>query len=437
MKKIILTFWTALLAIVSLQGQLTVILQGTVTDSIGPIGGVAVHIDSLRPGNPSGTIPGYPYQNVVYTDSSGNYTDTFLVPASVSAGALWVYIVNCKGDTISAIAVFGNSPGSTVTLINNFNYCPASTGSGNVYGLRGLVYTGNTLADFARVYLIEYDSAAGTLYAIDSMDLGSGAQGYWFNNLSTQNVLFVKAALLPASAVYSSYLPTYFDTVLWWHQAIPLTPVVMNPFMPGFDISMVAGNNPGGPGFIGGLVSQGANKTNGPGDPVVGASVLLLTQDDKPVTHTITNQNGEFQFSGIAYGSYKVFVEIAGKYCTPHLVTIDQQNPSSAGLQFKVKSTAITTGLFKDKMPTIEKVKIYPNPANSGEETIVDFGGETIKEATLWTIDGKEVYKWDSQELETTQQLKITPAMVQAGSYFLFLKNSEGALSISKILRSH
>ena len=59
---------------------------------------------------------------------------------------------------------------------------------------------------------------------------------------------------------------------------------------------MIHGDNPGGPGFIGGLISEGANFTgsddsrSGDGDPLENVTMLLLDENDNPVAHTVTER---------------------------------------------------------------------------------------------------------------------------------------------------
>ncbi|NJN78631.1 MAG: hypothetical protein HC803_10165 [Saprospiraceae bacterium] len=107
----------------------------------------------------------------------------------------------------------------------------------------------------------------------------------------------VKAALLPTDADYANYLPTYFIQSLNWSNAQYVGPVSWG-LAAFINIQLVAGNNPGGPGFIGGLVVNGAGRPI-TGDvtlvedittlePMEGVSVLLLDANNNAVTHTVT-----------------------------------------------------------------------------------------------------------------------------------------------------
>ncbi|GAB4498741.1 MAG: hypothetical protein OHK0019_34610 [Saprospiraceae bacterium] len=116
----------------------------------------------------------------------------------------------------------------------------------------------------ADIYLIKYDPAqGGILTAIDTAATYSWTNSWAF--VSIQNVppgeYLVKAALKPNSSGYDEHLPTYYGGALLWSDA---TPVVVNAISGSYStdniyIPLVPGQNPGGPGFIGGFVNQGAN----------------------------------------------------------------------------------------------------------------------------------------------------------------------------------
>ena len=233
--------------------------------------------------------------------------------------------------------------------------------SSNLWKLCGQVVTGNHGADHATVYLIAYDSAqGGILTAVDSTLVAPASGGkYCFHHVPTGSYR-VKAALNHASTVYHQYMPTYFDTTLFWFNAHH---IYLSSNLNHVDINMVAGNNPGGPGFIGGLVSQGANKMSGPGDPMEGVSILLIKDYIHGVTHTTSGVDGTFRFDNIAYGTYQVVVEIPGKISEVHWATLAPGQDSVKGLQFNVHNTTITTGIFPGpRAPTVD-VRWYPNPA--------------------------------------------------------------------------
>ena len=70
------------------------------------------------------------------------------------------------------------------------------------------------------------------------------------------------------------------------------------------NISLIAGTNPGGPGFIGDSVLLGANKSAAVGDALDGRMLLLATSSGQAVAYTSSNASGQFSFPNLAYGTY-------------------------------------------------------------------------------------------------------------------------------------
>lgn len=121
--------------------------------------------------------------------------------------------------------------------------------------LYGRVYRDRNYAQAYQVFLIVHDSAAGTLTAVDTFENNGSAYGTFFF-WTTPGDYLVKAALTPSDSKYTDYLPTYYGDSLNWYDAT----VVSTSMRPYLRINLVPGVNPGGPGFVGGLISQGANR---------------------------------------------------------------------------------------------------------------------------------------------------------------------------------
>ncbi|MEX0968569.1 MAG: PKD domain-containing protein [Bacteroidia bacterium] len=227
----------------------------------------------------------------------------------------------------------------------------------------GTVYfidQGQTNIDHGVAYLIQFDSTQNTLTAVDTVAIDSNSM-FYFDNIAPGEYL-IKAALTSQSSHYNDYMPTYMDTSLFWNMAYSIE-IGNNWFTDAF-VYLLKGTNPGGPGFIGGNVTQGANKKAGPGDPLEGVSVLLLDMNNKAITSTWTDATGKFEFDNIPLMSYKVWPEIPGKTTDPMIVDLSQDNEEETGLEIFVNTTTVT-GIFKSHLAYEPQVlDIYPNPSN-------------------------------------------------------------------------
>ena len=302
----------------------------------------------------------------------------------------------------------------TVTLAISGSGCQSSTsnsvtiGGGSSNGIiYGQISAGSNFADFGLVYLIDFNPSTNLLTAVDTTTIDSSGY-YGFTNVS-YGTYYVKAALSANSSYYNSYFPTYYGNQLLWSNA---TTVSLNSSSASANISLIAGNNPGGPGFIGGNVLQGANK--GPGDPIENVKIMLLDMSDNPIAIDITDANGDYGFSNIAYGTYKVWIDLPGKTTTPAQVTISAANPSSNNNNIVINSTTIVAGVTNSpSMFDANMSKVYPNPTfeNSKIEitlteasqinvSIFNAVGQLVKSNTLELLSGKSVINIPSSELD-------------------------------------
>ncbi len=270
----------------------------------------------------------------------------------------------------------------------------------------GLVLTNGIPAFSGIVYLVQHDSTAiggASLTAVDSTYLNGSF--YHFQNVQPGTYL-IKAALLPGSFNYSNYMPTYLGDELFWYNAtstIVGAGSVVNP-----PINLVAGNNPGGPGFIGGFVAQGANKQ---GDPMANVSILLMNEDMGAVTHVVTDQNGDFSLEDLAYGTYHVYVEMMGRYADPYTLTLSPDNPSYTGIEFEVSDQDVTITSLQD-VELAQDLKAFPNPTEGrlniswnqlevarAEVKLRNLMGQELRSESLNQAQGLTEVTWNLSDL--------------------------------------
>jgi hypothetical protein len=336
------------------------------------------------------------------------------------------------GDTDSYLDLNGQT-GTFCVTVTDATGCTAEdcyivAGPDN-FQISGLVYVpdsinGGSLEGWA--YLIVYDEVAGTLTAVDTVELDNTAVGfasYDFGDVAAGDYL-VKVALSQDSPEYDNHLPTYYGDVLWWDEASTIT-VPYNGWW-GFHVTLIEGDNPGGPGFIGGLVSEGANfhsgdiEERGEGDPIEGVSIILLDENEEPVTHTYTNSEGHYEFPSLAWGTYKVVIEMIGFEQEYYWVTLSPDNPSEEGINFEVNESGISSEI--SILRNDGEVLIFPNPANTIVNLQLD--AKAIAEGQLMVTDftGRMLQIQAIDIALGTQQFEIDVQHYPAGLYLLTLQ---------------
>jgi len=278
--------------------------------------------------------------------------------------------------------------------------------------------------DSALVYHIAYDTSTATLVGLDSMVVHGQDSGAFYFAICNPNVIHLyKAALFPGTKYYSSYLPTYSDSSVLWSGAKPYG--LNYGYVP---IYLKAGTNTGGPGFIGGYISQGANKK---GDALDGIQVLLLKQDGTPIASTVSFNGGRYEFNNLAYGDYKVLVEIPGKPSAEYLVSLNADNEEVDDLDFEVNEKDISTTTTGVQRLIAHALKVYPNPAqqiltiSSKDESAV-----TVKGIT--DAQGRAVSQWSQSTSESAIHLDI--ASMPNGIYFIQVETS-GTMGFVKFIK--
>lgn len=342
------------------------------------------------------------------------------------------------GDGYEAIAPGLSNGVHTICLmvIDSLNNCSdqecqtITVGSNNCYGyISGQVYAGsnNQPLDQGVVYLITYDANTNQLTAVDSMVVDSGNY-YFFGPVACGDYL-IKAAAYAGSQYSGNHIPTYYGNSPFWGFAQTVSIGQVN-VQVSADIFLIAANNPGGPGFIGGDVTQGANKMD-EGDPVAGMQVMLFSLDGNAIAYAYTDANGEFGFSNLAYGTYQVYVEALGVQTIPAVVTIGENEPSVEDVHILASETLITTGIEEfDFEGAISEV--YPNPV--GADASINFNLETEVQVDVRILDlaGRTISTRTISVSSGENRVLISTEGLNDGYYFLNIQDVDGAFSVTR-----
>lgn len=225
------------------------------------------------------------------TDNGGNVPTYALAPCSPAINA---------GDTSALATDQRDSIRYGQPDIGAYEYNP--NGFDGPYNLSGTVSTssGAPLKN-TKVYVIGYQPGDTSITALDSAF--SDTTGFYEVNFWGKEAIYVKVA--PDSAAYPMEMPTYYDTALVFQNA--MADSLCEDSMQ-ISFSSLSGGNPGGPGFIGGKLVEGANK--GPGDPLGGVTLILVdVQTGQGIDWLVTASDGSFAFDQLPYGSYALWAD--------------------------------------------------------------------------------------------------------------------------------
>jgi PKD repeat protein len=346
-----------------------------------------------------------------FWDFGDGNTSTLLAPTHTYASNGTYYVTF---TVIDSIAMCGDSSTTAITITN---IIPTPT-MGNI---SGIITYGLIGADAGVIFLIAYDSILGTLTVVDTTYIDSIGL-YAFYNVPFGTYL-VKAALSPASINYTSFLPTYhavtpYGGELLWSNA---SNVVLNtPYLNNININLVAGSNPGGAGFIGGLVSQGANKT---GDPISDIQIMILDANGDAVAYGYSDNTGSFNIPDLPYGTYSVYPEVYGRVTTPISVVLSANHIGTNKIRVEVNTstveTSIATGI--NNLPQFNEVRLFPNPVK--EALNIDLGNELNGSVYIRVMDltGKVISR---TTVSASGIVAINTSELNEGVYILSVENN-------------
>jgi PKD repeat protein len=307
----------------------------------------------------------------------------------------------------------------------------SNTNPNSNFDLQGLAYSDSSTGAWseALIYLIQYDSLTQTLIVVDTQ---TTQYGYFiFRGVAAGNYL-LKAALVPSAPAYNDFLPTYYQSVLFWYDAATISvPTAANTF---YSIYMIPGNNPGGPGFIGGNVNQGANKQAN-GDPLSDVQVMLLNMDNSPVQYTYSSSTGGFSFNDVAYGTYKVYAEVLGKPTYPNIVTISAAKETIADLLVVVEEEGVYSSVKEVDATYVDGTNFFPNPVASTGTLSFNANEAGIVTVRVLNMLGQIVLEQNTQVLPGNQALQIDMNNQQAGAYILSISFNNNIAAHTRFIR--
>ncbi|MCF8373565.1 MAG: SprB repeat-containing protein [Bacteroidales bacterium] len=127
-------------------------------------------------------------------------------------------------------------------------------------------------------------------------------------------------------------------------------------------------------------------QTKAYGDPARNIPILLFDNQMNPMDFRLTNEQGNFEFSQLEYGSYFVNVEKAGLQSDSVLVVLDATNPIVSDLVFHLNQGQI---LSSKNIISDFDMRIFPNPVSDELQIILpgNTGGFSLE---LFSITGQK-----------------------------------------------
>lgn len=298
-----------------------------------------------------------------------------------------------------------------------------------VFSINGYVYVELGFADEANVYLMTFDTLANNLVTVDTTQVGDNGY-YEFDSVQIENwrIYYVQAELLEQSIYFGQYLPTYHYASLTWQEAWPVFPVPMGITHDVFMLPGTFANS--GNGSIAGTVHSG--ETRG---LLNGVEMVLFTHDNQPLTYIRTNEEGRFDFSQLAWGTYIVHTEIVGINASPITLTLSEDNPDT-DISIIVQNGMAALGVEDTQSEYLDEVGyIYPNPVGNQARVEVSLLQQSDVHVIVFNHVGQMVYNRTDSGIRGKTQIEVNTAKLKNGFYTLQIITDDGATLIRKFIK--
>jgi hypothetical protein len=292
----------------------------------------------------------------------------------------------------------------------------------NTFTLKGRVLADNQPINNCRVQLFKQETS-GNMTLIKEASIDSAN----FYNFSAVPSGIYRILAVPDPGMYNArYLPTYFNNGYLWEDA---TVVMLGYPANTYDIHLVSYDSVvGGIGAITGMINTAGKTTI-----LTNQEVLLLNAADIPVRCTVTNGQGNYMFSTLPYGDYKVYPNITGITTFPVSVNL---NPSSAisNVNMAVKGTSITG--MPGELSKIILRDVYPNPVSSFLSIEIDSRLKEDFRIEILDASGRIVVQNQYNYADHHQLLRLDLSNLATGLYILRLTDSRNNSANRKFLKN-
>lgn len=255
--------------------------------------------------------------------------------------------------------------------------------------------------------------------------------GYYFFFPFYENQYYIQAKSNEYSPFSSLVLPTYFGDVFHWEDA-PLLALSQNLY--NADIHMIPLTSmTSGIGSINGNISY--EQTTIASSSAKDILVFLLDESNQCVAYCYSNDDGNFHFNNLGFGTYKVLVEIVGKAMDPMLYNINAAIPSIDNLSIVIKEREILIGIDEQLPAYVDFLSdLFPNPANAETYFEINVTKPLLINISVYNVNGLLVRSSVKTLNIGANKIPVEVNSLNAGIYFVRVDFNDGRAVYRKLM---
>lgn len=288
---------------------------------------------------------------------------------------------------------------------------------------------GNGLPATVVAYRITASNNSMNYWSTRTTTADSSTGNYSFSDLSEGTYVLMAYSYNYYDSL-NWYLPGYYkegaDAVSDWFDATQIS-VDENTNTSGRNITLLTYAQKNGTGRIRGTVAEGNGRTVkhgaelGGAKPIAGALVTAKTTEGEPVGTAYTNQNGEFELSGLPNGTLQLTISRVG-YGAKN-VDVNVEDGKIAELPVDMKQSG-TSGV-ETEMTNTAALAVLPNPV-TGDARINFVANGSKADVTVLSLDGRVVMQQTISTVAGANSTVIDLAGAASGMYVVTLRTADG-----------
>jgi PKD repeat protein len=296
------------------------------------------------------------------------------------------------------------------------------------YDLYGYaILNDNLYVDHGLAELMRSDS--GSIVTVASVEFGDSLGMYHFGGVSSGHY-YIRISLTESSSYYGLYVPTYYHDAINWANATVIE--LGQPANP-YNVHLHhVGTFEHGTDSIKGAITQNG-KYNSKGSPAANVEVLLEDATGVVLEYAMTNPNGEFGFTTLSAGTYKVYPEMIEKATTPSTVVLDATH-TGANIGFAIQGSNISGIKDIAAQSDFAVSDVYPNPVTDNANLTIHTLHSTGVSIGLYSITGEFVTELNVELRSGANKITLPVSDLRKGLYYIKVEKQDGGVVVKKFI---
>jgi len=245
---------------------------------------------------------------------------------------------------------------------------------------------------------------------------------FWFSDMMELPYV-IKVGLTEGSEHYDEVVPSYYPSMMTWQDAASV--MLDEDMFENHTSLMEVMELESGPAGIRGRILDDRRW-----DPVqsyrfTDVPVILTDMLSQPLSWTKANENGQFSFNNIAYGSYLVYADLTGMYSLPESVVLNEDIPIADSIYIEMSLTPLL-GIQEPDLRLFDIVSIYPNPAQHIINLNVSTEEKINIEVMVYNQLGQQMLGENHMLYLGDNKLEINISQLPESIYFLRMQALNG-----------